>query len=96
LILMNSEHYRVSIERLENGFMVEIPDLEKMAEMKAAAKKKAGKDSPMVEPYMGDCVKKFAAKNVKEVLALVQGSLKTIPEAEFDSAFDEAAAETMK
>ena len=91
---MDSERYRISIERLENGFSVELPDLEAMAKMKADAKKKAGKDSPMSMPYMGDCVKKYAAKNTKEVIALVSGSLKTMPEAEFDSAFDEAAAET--
>ena len=90
---MNSERYRVSIERLENGFEVELPDLEAMAKMKVDAKKKAGKDSSMAMPYMGDCVKKYAAKNVAEVLALVSGSLKSLPEAEFDSAFNEAAAE---
>ena len=91
---MDSERYRVSIERIANGFTVEIPDLEAMAKKKAEAKKSAGKDSPMSMPYMGDCVKKYAAKTVKEVLALVSGSLKTIPEAEFDAAFDEAAKET--
>ena len=91
---MDSERYRISIERLVNGFEVELPDLEAMAKMKKEAAKKTGKDSPMSMPYMGDCVKKYAAKNVKEVLALVSGSLKTIPEAEFDAAFDEAAAET--
>lgn len=91
---MHNERYRISIERLENGFEVELPDLEEIAKKKAEAKKKSGKDSPMVEMYMGDCVKKYAAKNVKEVLALVSGSLKTIPEAEFDDAFDEAAKET--
>ena len=90
---MNSERYRVSVERLENGFEVELPDLEKMAEMKAAAKKKSSKDSPMVEPYMGDCVKKYAAKDLKEVLALVQGALKSIPQQEFDEAWNEAAKE---
>lgn len=91
---MDSERYRISIERLENGFSVELPDLEAMAKMKADAKKNAGKDSPMSMPYMGDCTRKYAAKNTKEVIALVNGSLKTMPEAEFDSAFDEAAAET--
>ena len=93
---MHNEQYRISIERLANAFEVEIPDFEAIAKKKADAKKKSSKDSPMVEPYLGDCVKKYAAKNVKEVLALVQGSLKSIPESEFDDAFDEAAAETMK
>ena len=92
---MDSERYRVSIERLENGFSVEVPDFEEMAKKKAAAKKNAGKDkSPMVEPYMGDCVKKYAAKNVKEVLAFVEQSLKSIPQQEFDEAWNEAAKET--
>lgn len=90
---MSEERYRICIEALIGGFEVELPDLEAMAKMKADAKKKAGKDSPMSMPYMGDCVKKYAAKNVAEVIALVSGSLKTLPEAEFDTAFNEAATE---
>lgn len=93
---MHSERYRVSIERLANAFEVEVPDFEAMAKKKAEAKKMAKKDSPMVEPYMGDCTKKYAAKNVKEVLAFVGQSLKSIPEQEFDDAFNEAAEATMK
>lgn len=93
---MYSERYRISIERLANAFEVEVPDFEAMAKKRDEAKKMAKKDSPMVEPYMGDCTKKYAAKNVKEVLSFVEKSLKSIPEQEFDDAFDEAAKETMK
>lgn len=92
---MNME-YRVVIEALENAYAVTVPDFEEMAKKKAEAKKMMKKDSPMVEPYMGDCTKKYAAKNVKEVLGFVRASLENIPEAEFDAAFDEAAEETMK
>ena len=88
---MNGETYRVSIECLENGFSVEVPDMEARAEkMKAAKKSKGGMDMP----YMGDCTKKFAAKSVKEVLALVKGSLEKMPDNEFDAAFAEAASMT--
>lgn len=86
---MYNETYRVSIETLENGFSVEVPDMEARAEkMKEAKKSKSG----MGMPYMGDCTKKFAAKSVKEVLALVKSSLEKMPDTEFDAAFAEAVS----
>lgn len=91
---MDSERYRVSVERLVNGFEVEVPDMEARAKKKADAKKSGGKGiGPVCEPYLGDCTKKYAAKSVKEVLALIKGSLEKIPENEFDAAFEEAATE---
>ncbi|MCR4338517.1 MAG: hypothetical protein NUW01_01375 [Gemmatimonadaceae bacterium] len=93
---MDSERYRVSVERLENGFEVEVPDMEarakKTADAKKMAKSKGGMDT-MSMPYMGDCTKKYAAKSVKEVLSLIKESLGKIPDNEFDTAFAEAAAE---
>ena len=92
---MDSERYRVSIERLVNGFEVEVPDMEARAKKEADAKKSATKNGggPMCMPYMGDCTKKYAAKSVKEVLSLVKESLGKIPDNEYDAAFAEAAAE---
>ena len=84
---MGYDRYRVSVEVLENGFKVEVPDLEEMAKKKAAAMK-----AKQPEPYLGDCTKSYAAKSMKEVLRLVQGALEKLPEVEFDSAFDEAAS----
>lgn len=88
---MSYDRYRVSVESLENGFAVEVPDLDEMArKMKEAkAKTKSGECCPM--PYMGDCTKKFAAKSVKEVLKIVGAALEKMPEAEYDSAFEEAS-----
>jgi hypothetical protein len=83
------ESYRIFVETLENGFKVEVPDLEMVAKKKAAAKK-AGPKGDMPAPYIGDCTKSFAAKSVKEVLALVRGALEKIPGNEFDAAWEEA------
>jgi len=83
---MAYESYRVSVEVLENGYKVEIPDMKARAEKKAAAKK-----AKQLEPYYGDCTKSYAAKSVKEVMKLVQQALEQMPEGEFDAAFDEAS-----
>ena len=88
---MNGESFRVSVEVLENGFSVEVPDMEARAKKVADAKKEKGR-SPDYMPYMGDCTKKFAAKSVKEVLSLVKASLGQIPENEYDAAFAEVAS----
>ena len=85
---MHYDSYRLNIESLENGFSVEVPDLEARAKKEADAKK--NKNS--ISPYYGDCTKKYAAKSVKEVLRLVQASLEKMPDVEFDSAFAEAAS----
>ena len=88
---MSYDRYRVSVEVLENGFSVELPDFEEMDKKKADAKKSK---NTMCEPYLGDCTKKYAAKSVAEVLKLVKGSLEKMPEAEYDAAFKEAAKDT--
>ena len=86
---MSYDSVKICIEQLENGYEVTLPDLEKMKQMQADAKKKAGSASAM--PYMGDCTKDYIAKDVKEVLKLVEGALKSMPESEYDAAFAEAA-----
>jgi hypothetical protein len=88
---MNSS-YRVYIKVLENGFEVEVPDMEGIKKAEAAHKKNM--KEPM--PYIGDMTKTYAAKSVQEVLKLVKGAVSKIPDtgkAEFDAAFDEAAEE---
>jgi hypothetical protein len=86
---MSYDRYRISIEQLENGWTVELPDFAEIAaKKKAAAKSKDSSNS--VAPYLGDCTKSFAAKNVAEVLKLVKGSLENMPESEYDKAFGEA------
>ena len=83
---MSYDRYRVSIEALENGYKVEVPDLAEMEKKRAAAKK-----AKQPEPYLGDCTKSYAAKSPKEVLKLVRGALERLPGVEYEMAFDEAA-----
>ena len=85
--MAHTSTYRISVETLENGYSVEVPDMAAIAKRHAEEKKKS--QSPSV--YFGDLTKKFAAKSVKEVLKLVQASLEQLPEGEFDAAFDEAS-----
>lgn len=86
---MYPETYRVSIEAVENGFVVELPDMAKRAERQKKAKAKGGTDAV---PYMGDCTEKYTAKSILEVVKLVKSALEKIPEGEFDKAFNEAAS----
>lgn len=88
---MSYDRYRVSVETLENGYKVEVPDFDAIAEKQKEAKKKGQSDSCF---YLGDCTKSFAAKSVKEVLALVKASLEKIPETEFDTAFEAAGKDS--
>lgn len=80
---------RISVEVLENGYEVELPDIDAMNKAEAKAKK----DRPGMVPsiYSGDYTKKYAAKTVKEVLALVSPALKNLPQSTYDEAFAEAA-----
>lgn len=84
---------RIEIEVLENGFEVEIPDIDAMnkAEAAAAKNKSGGSAVPSPSMYSGDYMKSYAAKTVKEVLALVTPALKKLPQSSFDEAFAEAA-----
>ena len=85
---MNGMRCRISVEALENGFEVEVPDMPAMKKAMADHKKAKG---DMAVPYMGDMTKKFAAKSVKEVIKLVTSALEGMPENEYGAAFDEAA-----
>ena len=90
---MNYERYRISIETVENGFIVELPDWEEITKKQKAAKSKNGMDSPC---YIGDCTEKFTAKDVPAVVKLVKGALEKMPESEYDKAFGEAADKDSK
>lgn len=78
--------YVIRIKPLENGFMVEVPDMEEIKKKQAAAKKSQGGSMP----YIGDCTESYAAKSVAEVLKLVKAALGQIPEADYAAAFEEA------
>lgn len=83
------DDYVIRIKPLENGFMIEVPDMEMIKKKKAeAAKSKNG--GSMAMPYTGDCTESYAAKSVAEVLKLVKTSLSQLPESEFAAAFEEA------
>ena len=79
----------IRIEVLENGYEVELPDIDAMNKAEAAAKKEKGG----AMPYMGGMTKKYAAKTVKDVLSLVKPALSNLPQAQYDAAFEDAAAE---
>jgi hypothetical protein len=87
-----SYDYRISIKELENGYEIEVPDFEEIAKKQAAQKKNSSGDTPSI--YTGDCTKCFAAKSVKEVLALVKTSLEKMPDTadgQYAKAFEEAS-----
>lgn len=86
---MNGMRCRISVEALENGFEVEVPDMPAMKKKMAEAKKSKG---DMGMPYMGDMTKKYAAKSVKEVIKLITSALEGMPENEYDAAFEEAGS----
>lgn len=92
---MGPDEFRISVEVLENGYEVEVPDFAEMKKKQAAAEKamKAKGDSGCCpSPWYGDCTKKYAAKSTAEVLKLVKDALAGMPAGEFDAAFAEAAA----
>jgi hypothetical protein len=89
---MDSMRCRISVETLENGYEVEVPDMDAMKKAMSAAKKKPG-SAEVAMPYMGDMTKKYAAKTVKEVIKLVTTSLEGMP-SEYDAAFEEAAGKS--
>lgn len=81
--------YCIRIEVIENGYTVAIPDVDAInAAEKAAKKSKSGAQAPV---YYGAHTKEYAAKTVKEVLALVTPALKNLPQSQYDEAFDEAS-----
>ena len=84
--------FRIDIEVLENGYSVDIPDIDAYNKAEAAAKKKAG-TGPCCSPYMGDFMKCYAAKTVDEVIALVKPALQNLPQTSYDEAFKEASKE---
>ena len=88
---MGYDRYRVSIETLENGYEVEVPDIEAINKRKADAKKKST-DGCCPPAYFGDCTKKYVAKTLAQALGFVKEALGQIPEQEYDEAFAEAAA----
>jgi hypothetical protein len=83
---------KITIEVLDNGYEVEIPDVAAMNKAEADAKK-AKPGSMASSPYSGDFMKSYVAKTVKDVLAIVTPALKNMPQSSYDEAFAEAVAE---
>jgi hypothetical protein len=79
----------IRIEVLENGYSVELPDIDAIDKAEAAAKKKPGGGVT----YMGGYTKEYAARTVDEVIALVKPALKNLPQVQYDEAFTDAEAE---
>jgi hypothetical protein len=93
---MISGDYCIRIKPVDNGFTVEVPDMEKIKEKEAADAKR--KDSGNYPTYIGDCTESYIAKSVAEVLKLVKASLAELPDPEmqYSEAFAEAAKENGK
>jgi hypothetical protein len=79
-------NFNIRIEVADNGYIVEVPDVEKLAEHEKECKKK---DSPPT--WYGDFTEKRVAKTTGEVLSIVKAALANLPEAEYDDAFEEAS-----
>jgi len=84
--MMNGD-FTIHIQMLENGYTVEVPDVDKINEMEKKAKGKANEPTP----YYGGCTEKMVAKTPEEVLALVKDALANLPDLEYENAFNEAA-----
>lgn len=85
--------YCIRIKPVDNGFTVEVPDMEKIKEKEAADKKRKEGGYGV---YVGDCTKSYIAKSVAEALKLVKSALAELPEPEmqYSQAFGEADAAT--
>jgi hypothetical protein len=80
------ENLNIRIEMLDNGYTVEVPDIDAIEKKKKESK---DKDYPV---YTGDCIEKKVAKTAGEVLSIVKTALANLPEAEYADAFEEASA----
>jgi predicted RNase H-like HicB family nuclease len=90
---MSNESYRITIEALQNGYVVEVPDMDLRAEKEKEAKKNhKGPGAPYVG-YMGDCTEKYACTTVDEVVTKIKGALSKLPESEFSEGFKAAVKE---
>jgi|WetSurMetagenome_2_1015567.scaffolds.fasta_scaffold794060_2 hypothetical protein len=89
------ENFIIRIEMLENGYTVEVPDVEAINKKEAAAAKEKGHTSSD-RVYTGDCTEKKVAKTTGEVLSIVKNALANLPESEYADAFDEASAKETK
>ena len=85
---MSYDCCRVSIECLENGYTVEVPDMDAIAKKQKDAKKDPNATGEM---YVGGMTKTFAAKDSKAVIKIVQAYLEKMPDMEYDTAFEDAA-----
>lgn len=81
-------NFTIRIEMLDNGYTVEVPDIDKINEMEKKEKSSKG-DSPSM--YYGDATEKKVAKSTGEVLAIVKAALANLPETEYADAFKEAS-----
>ena len=82
---MMNGNFNIRIELADNGYVVEVPDMEELNKREKEHKKG---DSPV---WYGDCTDKKVAKTTGEVLSIVKTALANLPEAEYDDAFAEAS-----
>ena len=85
---MMKGNFNIRIEMADNGYVVEVPDMEELNKREKASKKEGKNDSQV---WYGDCTEKKVAKTAGEVLNIVKAALAQMPEAEYDDAFEEAS-----
>lgn len=78
------ESFRIYIEQVENGYVVEVPDLDEVAE------KKKQKGTGNVPVYIGNPTEKYACGTIAEVIEKVRGALAKLPDEEFHDGFKSA------
>lgn len=86
---MMNGNFNIRIELADNGYVVEVPDMEELNKREKERKK----DSSPV--WYGDCMEKKVAKTTGEVLSIVKAALANLPEKEYDDAFAEASEKEM-
>ena len=87
---MMDGNFNIRIELADNGYVVEVPNVEELDKREKERKKG---DSPA---WYGDCVEKKVAKTTGEVLSIVKAALANLPEAEYADAFAEASEKETK
>ena len=86
------QKFKICVEVMDNGYSVEIPDIDAYDAAKKKAEKNKSPSGYVSSPYMGDFMKEYIAKTVPEVIALLTPALKNLPQTTYDEAFAEATA----
>lgn len=94
-----SQTYRISVERLANGWKVTVPDYDAITKKEKEAEARAKKNGTSYSPdcyYIGDCTLEYVAKTLKEVKALTNSAINRLPSDSDEDEYDAAMSEQTK